>query len=111
MAYYGLLDTTMILHHTMTATGMSLALITGTSASLVVNGMFIAEVSNPPMHIRVMLRHLGLRYSKFYEICEIWFIMLYTYGRIILGVYIVWEVNMCESALPLIKFAATALLV
>jgi hypothetical protein len=110
MAWYGLLDVTMIIHHTVVAMGMSLALVQGRNASLVVGGMFIAEVSNPPMHVRVMLRHLGLRYSKAYEWCEIWFIMLYTFGRIIVGLYQVHQVCSCESALFLVKFAAVALL-
>ena len=110
MAWYGLLDTTMVVHHTVVAMGMSLALLQGTDANLVVGGMMIAEVSNPPMHIRVMLRHLGLRYSKAYEICEIWFLMLYTFGRIIVGVYQVHQVCSCDSALFLVKFAAVALL-
>ena len=111
MAWYGLLDATMVIHHTVVAMGMTLALSQGITANLVVGGMFIAEVSNPPMHIRVMLRHLGLRYSKAYEVCEIWFIMLYTFGRIIVGVYQVHQVCTCGSALFLVKFAAVALLV
>ena len=92
MAYYGLLDSTMILHHTATATGMTFGLVMGKSANMIIGGMFIAEVSNPPMHFRVMLKHLGLRYSKAYETSEITFIMLYTFGRIVLGCYQVWSV-------------------
>lgn len=87
MAWYGLLDATMIIHHTVTATGMSSALVQGVSANLVVGGMFIAEVSNPAMHARVMLRHLGMRYTRAYEFMEISFILLYTFGRILMGSY------------------------
>jgi len=87
MAYYGLLDRAMVLHHTVTASGMSVVLIQGMTGNMVVGGMFIAEVSNPAMHVRVMLKLLGLRYSKAYESCEIAMILLYTFGRIILGSY------------------------
>ena len=87
MAYYGLLDLTMVIHHMSTATGMTFGLVVGASANVIVGGMFIAEVSNPAMHFRVMLKHLGLRYSKAYETSEIIFITLYTFGRIILGCY------------------------
>lgn len=87
MAWYGLLDAAMIMHHGITIIGMSIALAQGVSANLVVGGMFIAEASNPPMHLRVILKHLGLRYSKAYEFFEISFILLYTFGRIFMGVY------------------------
>jgi len=110
MAYHGLLDMTMILHHTITATGMSLALIQGVSGNLVVGGMFIAEVSNPPMHIRVILKHLGLRHTKAYESCEISFILLYTFGRLLMGVFQVWSTCSCEPAHFLVKGAAVGLL-
>ena len=110
MAWYGLLDATMILHHTVTAVGMSSALVQGVSGNLVVGGMFIAEVSNPAMHVRVMLRHLGLRYSKAYEFMEIQFILLYTFGRILMGSYQVWQVCMCPAADYFQKGAACALM-
>jgi len=77
---------------------------------MVVGGMFIAEVSNPPMHVRIMLKHLGLRYSKAYESMEITFILLYSFGRIFLGSYQVWSVQQCEAMGIIPKFASLALM-
>jgi hypothetical protein len=33
-------------------------------------GLFVAEVSNFPMHLRVILRNFGRRYTKSYEYSE-----------------------------------------
>ena len=111
MTYYGLLDTAMIVHHTMAIIIMYVSLVTNTSAYLVVSGMFIGEVSNPPMHFRVVLKHLGLRYSKCYDICEIWFIVMYTYGRILIGISLAWDICACESVNDAVKFATIIMMI
>lgn len=85
MAYYGLLDMAMVIHHGVCIFGMTYPLVQGVSGNFVVCGMFVAECSNPPMHIRVILRHLGLRYTKAYETAEISFILLYCFGRLLMG--------------------------
>lgn len=33
-------------------------------------GLMSAEVSNFPMHMRVILRQIGLRHTRLYEACE-----------------------------------------
>lgn len=97
MKYYGLLDWAMLMHHCFTSFGMFLALVRGSSASLIVMGMFVAEVSNPFMHIRVILKHIGLRYTKAYETFEISFIMMYCYARIFCGCWLVWQTCSCND--------------
>lgn len=110
MAYYGLLDWAMFFHHILTAVGMSCALVSGNSATLIVFGMFVAELSNPAMHLRTILRHLGLRYSKIYEAFEIGFIMLYCYARLFVGAFLVWKTCNCENLLMFQKITAVFLL-
>lgn len=110
MAAYGLLDWAMTLHHFFTSVGMTLALVNGNSGNMIVFGMFIAEVSNPAMHIRTILRHLGLRYTKAYEAFEISFIMLYGYARLFLGTSMVWRVCSCEATHWFQKLSAVFLL-
>lgn len=111
MTWYGLLDWAMLLHHNFTAFGMLLSLCSETSACLIVLGMFVAEVSNPPMHVRVMLKHLGLRYTKAYETCEISFIMLYCYSRIFCGSWMTWRACNCQHLYIFQKITAVFLLV
>jgi hypothetical protein len=110
MGYYGLLDSAMFFHHILTAFGMCTCLMYGNSANLIIFGMFAAEVSNPMMHMRVILKHLGLRYTKAYEACEIGFIVLYFYGRIICGASCLWQTLNCNELMMIAKFAAVFLI-
>lgn len=36
-----------------------------------IGGLFYAEISNVPMHLRMLLKVTGLRYTKIYEANEI----------------------------------------
>jgi hypothetical protein len=74
MAYFGLLDKGMLLHHTMCVVGTIIALIEGISANYIVAALFVAEISNPAMHFRMVTKHLGRRYTKAYEISELTYI-------------------------------------
>mmetsp|Transcript_1047 Transcript_1047/g.1920 ORF Transcript_1047/g.1920 Transcript_1047/m.1920 type:complete len:291 (-) Transcript_1047:44-916(-) len=110
LCYYGLVDKTMVIHHWICIVGMSLPLTTNVSANFIVQGMFVAEVSNTFMHVRVILKHYGLRYTKAYETMEICFILLYIYGRILLGPATVWNTTFCPQNHPLVKFCSLGLL-
>jgi len=48
-------------------------------------GLFLAEVSNFPMHFRVVLRTLKMRYTKLYELAECMYIGSYIIAR---GIFI-----------------------
>jgi len=111
MAYYGLLDKTMVIHHAICIVGMSLPLTYDMSANFIVMGMFIAESSNPFMHVRVILKHYGLRYTKAYECMEITFMSLYMYGRILLGAGVVWNTCLCQHNHFMVRFCSAALMV
>ncbi len=74
MAYYGILDKSMTIHHNICIFGMTMVVLTGQSANSLVSAAFVAEISNPPMHIRMMLKHLNKRYTKAYECAELSYI-------------------------------------
>jgi hypothetical protein len=108
--YYGLVDATMVIHHSICIIGMSLPLTYGMSANYIVMGMFIAESSNPFMHVRVILKHYGLRYTKAYECMEITFMSLYMYGRILLGSGVVWNTCLCQHNHLMVRFCSAAIM-
>ena len=110
MAYYGLLDAAMSFHHWTCIIGMSLPLTSGMGANYIVQGMFVAEASNPFMHIRIILRHYGLRYTRAYETMEILFMIIYIFGRVIMGTYTAWSTANCHHNFMLCKIAAFGLL-
>lgn len=70
MAYLGILDKSMTIHHLICIGGLSAGLWTGLSADVLVSALFLTEISNPSMHMRNMLRLLGFRYTKAYETSE-----------------------------------------
>lgn len=70
MAWLGLLDSGMLLHHFICVSAFSTCIFTGLSANDVVGTLFVTEVSNPAMHLRTILRHMGMRYTKLYEASE-----------------------------------------
>ena len=74
MAYLGLLDRGMLLHHSMCIAGMMICLIEGYSANFIVAALFVAEISNPAMHFRMVMKHINKRYTKAYEAAEITYI-------------------------------------
>ena len=71
MAYLGILDRSMTIHHLICMGGLTGGLLTGFSADILVGTIFLTEISNPAMHVRVILRLLGLRYTQAYETSEI----------------------------------------
>ena len=74
MTYYKLLDGSMLLHHLMCIFGMYTSIQQGYSLNYVVSATFVLEISNPVMHLRLIIKHLGLRYTKLYEILELSYI-------------------------------------
>ena len=97
MAYFGLLDFDMTLHHLLCISGMLFTLHEDRGANFIAAGIFIAEVSNPAMHMRVMLKHIGLRYSRAYEVAEFAYFISFFMGRIVLGHPVVFNTLTCDK--------------
>lgn len=90
LTYYGILDPGMIIHHSVVCLGMYLSLCLQMSASEILAGLYISEISNPMMHGRIILKHLGRRFTKLYEVLEFSYIGAYIYGRLFLGAFVVY---------------------
>lgn len=67
---FGLADGGLVLHHSLCVLGFGSALILDYGAIDSLGGLFVAEVSNFPMHLRVIFRNFGLRYTQSYEFFE-----------------------------------------
>eukprot|EP00356_Strombidium_inclinatum_P001471 CAMPEP_0170509402 /NCGR_PEP_ID=MMETSP0208-20121228/65198_1 /TAXON_ID=197538 /ORGANISM="Strombidium inclinatum, Strain S3" /LENGTH=184 /DNA_ID=CAMNT_0010792761 /DNA_START=498 /DNA_END=1052 /DNA_ORIENTATION=- len=111
MAYYGLLDKAMTIHHSICILGIMISFSENRAGNYIITGTYIAEVSNTCMHARVILRHYGLRYTRAYEVTEITFIMLYIYARILAGPSVVWSTVACSKNNLLVRLVAVGLLV
>jgi len=120
MWYYGLLDKAMLIHHGMCQLGMLGGLEAARSTSYLIDALFVTEISNPMMHGRMVLKYLGLRYTKAYEVSELTYIskhgsphlicvVLYIYGRLLLGTTMCLRCLACDEASVFIKIAGTAI--
>lgn len=87
MIYLGLMDSSMLFHHVLCILGLGVTLYQGVGGHYTLCGMFITEISNTAMHGRFMLKYMGYRYTKAYEVLEILYIMQYLYGRLLIGPY------------------------
>ncbi len=85
-------------------------LLEGHDAVHVVAGLFVAEVSNPAMHVRVMLRNLGKRYTKAYEVAEYTYFVMFFFGRVLMGHPVVWNTVTCGSMNMLAKIVSLGVL-
>jgi len=79
-AYCGHIDMGLVLHHVMCLLGMvSCEYYDNATTGLI--GLCFAEISNFPMHFRVILRIFDMRYTKTYELAEILYILSYAVAR------------------------------
>ena len=97
MSAHGLLDLAMTAHHSVAIIGMTLCLTHDTTANVIVMAIFVAESSNPPMHLRNILKHYGLRHTKSYEFLEISFLLIYVLNRSINGIQLTYLVYTCSQ--------------
>lgn len=56
----------MLMHHLVCIFALGLCLIGFEGTFYLIVGMSVAEISNFPMHIRMILRNLGLKYTRLY---------------------------------------------
>lgn len=87
MAWYGLLDRDMCIHHIGGVVGTSIAVFSGVNLYTLIWGAAIGELSNPCLHLRTMFKHLGWRYARCYEVTELAFFFLFVFARLVLGQY------------------------
>ena len=97
MYLFGLLEIDMTIHHSLCIGGIVAVLLSGHDGCFVVAGLFVAEVSNPAMHMRVMLRNIGKRYTLAYETAEYIYFVMFFMGRVVMGHPVVWETVTCGS--------------
>jgi len=72
-------------------------------------GLFLAEVSNFPMHFRVVLRTLKMRYTKLYELAECMYIVAYIIARGIFITLLVIKATPVSSTPIMIRFTCIGL--
>ena len=96
----------MAIHHILVIFGLLITLGQNSGTGYCVLGLFVSEVSNPAMHIRIMLRNLGKRYTRAYEVAEYTYFISFFIGRVIIGHPVVYISLMCPALSKLTKFVS-----
>jgi len=78
--YYGLSDLSLLMHHGMCVGGIIVCEAYNNATTGLI-GLFWAEISNCPMHVRVILRTIKMRYTKLYEFSETFYLVTYILCR------------------------------
>ena len=110
MAWFGLLDLDMTIHHALCVVGIAITLYLGIGANEIIGGLFCAEVSNWSMHTRILLKHIGLRYSRSYEIAEFVYFITFFIGRFAYGPFIVYNAVTCGPLNYLAKLVSLGIM-
>ena len=100
----------MIFHHGICIAGMYTSVHYGTSANDLLAGSFACETSNAPMHFRLIIKTLGLRYSKMYEYAEYMYFALYIYFRGYMASPVVFGICTSATTLIVVRLVAFGLL-
>lgn len=67
-------------------------------------GLFLSEVSNFPMHFRIIIREFGLRFTLIYELMESIYLFLYLLARgICTPIYLTWNCIESENTPLMVK--------
>jgi len=78
---FGLADGGLYLHHSLAIGGYVSGILATYGATDGIWGIFYAEISNLPMHLRAIVKNLGFRYTRLYETLEIIYIVVYSIAR------------------------------
>jgi len=110
MAYFGLLDFAMFLHHFAAVFGAGFGLYQNASMTFWMGVLMAGECSNTPMHGRVILRSMGLRHTKLYNLLENLYFRLYFVGRMGYAHVVMYDLLQCPSCNIIVKASTTILI-
>ena len=105
----GLLDFAMSFHHILVVFAFMLPLYDNIMGDYTMLAIFFTEISNPPMHLRHILRSQGKRYTLAYEAMEIVYVALYIVCRGALVVPVSYNTIMCPENHLILKISCSGL--
>ena len=69
----------------------------------------MSELSIPFMHIRLIMRQMGLSKTKAYYFFEDCYFALYFIGRVMIGSVLIWNCMLCDKIYTLLKITGFTL--
>ena len=91
------IDKFIVIHHFFSILGLFIPYIENQNCIYSMIGIFVTELSNPPMYAKNFIKMFGLRYTRIYEVAEFSFLTVYFIGRGILSWSYVYRSVTCQS--------------
>lgn len=108
---FGMFELKLLIHHSLCIAGFSIILFSGKGIFVGVIGLLIAEASNFPMHLRGILKNVGLRHTLLYEISDATFMFTYIFMRAIIGPVVCTQSYFAKSVHILVPMIFVGILV
>lgn len=89
--YYGLNCLDLMIHHGFVTFGLGTVALHGYGGHLYAVAIFVSEMSNVPMNIRIVLKTFKRRNTKLYEISEILYFLIYILGRTATSPWVIYQ--------------------
>ena len=103
--WFKILDSEMLFHHTFCILGLYSGSVFNNSATEMIRSMIAAEISNPAMHMRMILKAYNLKFTKLYLLLEVYYLSSYVIARMCFGLTVVLYTLFCMENLCIIKIA------
>ena len=87
--WFGLIDSKILVHHLLCIFTFIYPFVTGKGIFGGILGLSMAESTNFPMHTRVIMKLMGLRHTRLYEIFDVIYLMVYIFVRGIISLPLV----------------------
>ena len=111
MTALGLNSIQITFHHFTCIGGFLYMVWAGYGGCVEITGIFYAEFSNFPMHMRTMLKDYGLRYTNIHDTFEWLYFFTYFFGRLYGGSLMIWDMWLEAPMCPiLVRLAGTILI-
>ena len=91
------IDKFIVIHHFFSFLGLFVPYIENVNGIYAMIGIFVTEISNPPMYLKNYTKMFGMRYTRTYELAELFFLIVYFIGRGILAWSYVYYSVTCHS--------------
>jgi len=99
--FLGILDSAALLHHVMVIGVTVSFIVNGQGVNFWVGALFFSEGPMPFMHMRFILRSLGLTRTKAYNLIDDIYVFLYFIGRVLIDTPLFLKFSFCD-AIPLL---------
>jgi len=98
-------DIEMVIHHLSVMLGYYSGISFNHSAAEMLRGLLVADVSNPIMHMRMIVRNYGMKHTKLYLNMDIVYMFIYIIARSIFGAMSCYFTVFCKGNLFIVKIA------